>query len=156
MKITATQEQFNSILAALYACHVRPYGDESGDPTRNAQRNTSGRTHYYDADTLKYHHSRVRSSSHEVSGLLFCAVCSDSLDMHNTKRGFRYVVHDVFGTCISRQGLDGVFSTSKACRKAMESLEIDLLTHYRQAIASQFKYAAEKAAEFETALNLIS
>lgn len=156
MKLKATQEQINSILAALQACHIRPYGDESCDPTFNAQRNTSGRTHYYDSDTLRFHHSRVISSGHEASGLLFCSVCSDALDMHNTRRGFRYVVHDVFGTCISRPELDGAFKTSKACQKALDALEIDLWAHYREAIASQLKYAAEQAAEFETALNLIS
>src|ERR1039457_2523561 len=101
MKTNITNEQIEAIKKALAVIHVRTFDCKSCDPKYNAQRNLSGITHYVDDDTLKSHHSRVISAGHSHGGLVFNITTSDALDMHNTKRGFRRVVHDVFGTCIS-------------------------------------------------------
>ncbi|KAH2035914.1 hypothetical protein KXW51_006159, partial [Aspergillus fumigatus] len=71
---------------------------ESHDPKTNAQRNLCGRTHYVDDDNLRFHKSRVISARVVDNGLLFAIVTSDALDFENRKRGFRYVIFDVFGT----------------------------------------------------------
>lgn len=95
------------------------YRSESSYPKVNAQRNLCGRTHYVDDDTLRWHHSRVLSARHTDGGLLFAIVCSDALDMHNTKRGYRYVIFDVFGNTVERPTLKEAFSSSRQAEKAM-------------------------------------
>jgi hypothetical protein len=165
MKIKNSPEQIAAIVAALKPLHVKLFCHESGNPKYNAQRNLSGRTHYVDDDTLRWHHSRVLGSSHEAQGLLFCLTTSDALDMHNTKRGYRGVVFDVFGTTVYRPDLEHAFTTTKAAQKARSEAEIDLVAHYRQAIANKLEsakrevenilksYVALDAAEFQQPVN---
>lgn len=95
------------------------FKEQSDNPKINAQRNLCGRTHYVDDDTLKFHHSRVMSARVVNRGLLFAITTSDSLDYQNTKRGFRYVVFDIFGTVIARVELEQAYRTNKQAVKAM-------------------------------------
>jgi len=95
------------------------YRHESTNPKWNAQLNLAGRTHYVDDETLKFHKSRVLSARHTDQGLLFAIVTSDALDWQGTKRGFRYVIFDLFGTVVGRVELDQAFTTSAAAAKAM-------------------------------------
>jgi hypothetical protein len=81
------------------------YYSESRYPKVNAQKNLAGRTHYVDDDTLKYHKSRVMSAHALEHGLLFGIVTADALNAENTKRGFRYVVFDVFGHVVARASI---------------------------------------------------
>ena len=97
------------------------YRNESSDPKNNAQRNLCGRTHYVDDDTLHFHKSRVISARHTDGGLLFAIVTSDALDMNNSRRGFRYVIFDLFGTVLSRCNLEHATRTSEQATKAMWS-----------------------------------
>jgi hypothetical protein len=94
------------------------YRNESSDPKSNAQRNLSGRTHYVDDDTLRFHKSRVISARHTDGGLLFAIVTSDAKDYENRSRGFRFVVFDLFGAVIDRK-IDAWFRTSEQATKAM-------------------------------------
>lgn len=155
MKTKTTPEQIAAILEALQAMRVRPFQCESCDPKYNAQKNCSGRTYYFTDDTLRFHKSRVLSSNHDFGGLLFKAICSDALDSENRKRGFRYVVHDVFGTCLSRPKLEEAVSSHKTAANQLDALEIDLVTHYREAIERERRYAADKVADCDKALALI-
>lgn len=97
------------------------YRNESSYPKVNAQRNLCGRTHYVDDDTLRFHKSRILSTHITDNGLLFALVESMSLDMNHTKRGYRYVIFDVFGTVVdgTRVELKDAFKSSKAATKAM-------------------------------------
>ena len=95
------------------------YRSESSNPKWNAQRNLSGRTHYVDDDTLRFHKSRVLSSRNTDQGLLFAIVTSDALDMHNTKRGYRYAIFDLFGNVLDRPKLEDAFRTSQKATDAM-------------------------------------
>ena len=155
MKTTTTTEQIKTIIAALAKLHVMPFGCKSSYPKYNAQRNLNGKTHYVEDDTLRFHKSRISSSREIHGGLLFRVTMSDSLDMNNTKRGFRTCVFDLFGTCVSRPELQDAFKTCQKALAASDALEIDLLAHYQAALKSQLKYAAEKAAEIETAVNMV-
>ena len=105
-------------------------------PVYNAQRNLSGRTHYVDPDTLRYHKSRVVFAKASSDGLLFYLVESCALDYENTRRGFRYVIFDVFGTVIERPSLEESYRTEKRALKAMWATldKIDNLAHTREAI----------------------
>ena len=119
------------------------YRNESSNAKYNAQRNLSGRTHYVDDDTLRFHHSRVLSSYITDGGLLFALI---EIDMNNTKRGYRYAIFDVFGTVIDRKNLDDSWATSKAATKAMwEALNaIDAKAHTLKAIEEQARQHARE------------
>ena len=126
------------------------YRNESSNPKWNAQRNLSGRTHYVDDDTLRFHKSRVLSARHTDDGLLFAIVTSDALDMHNTKRGFRYVIFDVFGNTLDRPKLEDAFRSSEKATQAMwDALNaIDAKAVTLAANQRQIDYASKEAADF--------
>lgn len=156
MKTTTTDEEIKAIIAALAKLHLRPFGYESGDSKYNAQRNLRGKTHYVDDETLRWHKSRVCSAGHLHGGLLFRITTSDALDMNNTRRGFRVVVFDVFGTTIYRPKLEEAFSTSQAAFKASEKQEIDLVKHYEEAIANELKRKEDDIRNHREALAVLS
>lgn len=100
---------------------MSPYRRESEYPKWNAQRNLSGRTHYVDDDTLRWHKSRILRTVITDGGLIFALIESVALDMNNRKRGFRPVIFDVFGYVIERTKLDESYKTRKQAEKAMWS-----------------------------------
>lgn len=95
------------------------FRNESSDPKCNAQRNLCGRTHYVDDDTLRFHKSRVLSARVVDNGLLFAIITSDAVDPDGRKRGFRYVIFNVFGDVLARTKLEEVFRSSDKASKAM-------------------------------------
>jgi hypothetical protein len=95
------------------------YKNEASDPKLNAQRNLMGRTHFVDPDTLRFHKSRVIACHITDGGLLFALITSDALDWHNTKRGFRYTVFDLFGTVVASVKLEDAYKTRAQAFKAM-------------------------------------
>ncbi len=97
----------------LYKSTWRP------SPKLEAQEHLNGRTHYVDDATLRWHKSRVLNCDITRDGLLCWIITSDALDMDNTRRGFRYVVFDVFGNVVSRNDIEDAYKTSKAARKAL-------------------------------------
>lgn len=115
------------------------YSNRYSKPLANAQDNLMGRTHYVDTKTLRYHGSRIVNASPSAGGLLFTIIESCALDHDNTRRGFRYVIFDLFGTVISRPDLDHCFATSKRARQAMyDVLEgIDVAAHTLHSIDQQ-------------------
>jgi hypothetical protein len=98
---------------------MRLFRNESSHAKVNAQRNLCGRTHYVDDDTLRWHKSRVLAARVIDKGLLLAITTSDALNMDNTKRGFRYVIFDVFGTVLARPELKESFKRREQCDKAM-------------------------------------
>lgn len=125
------------------------YKTQSSDELCNAQRNLTGRTHYVDQDTLRFHKSRILRTAIVDKGLLFCLIESCALDMHNTRRGFRYVVFDVFGSTISSPSLEDCYSSKKAAEKAMwEAVnKIDAKLVTMEAIDRAEQYAMREYAE---------
>jgi hypothetical protein len=95
------------------------FTNESDYPLVNAQRNLMGRTHYVDPDTLRFHKSKVLACKITDNGLLCAIVTSDSMDYQNTKRGFRYAIFDIFGTCLGRPDLADSYKTKAQATKAM-------------------------------------
>lgn len=73
--------------------------------------------------------------------------------MNNTKRGFRVVVFDVFGTCISRPKLEEASSTRKAAEAKADAEQIDLIGHYRTAIQTRQDAARRQIDEGNKALD---
>ncbi|WP_407156325.1 hypothetical protein [Bradyrhizobium sp. STM 3557] len=121
---------------------------KSSDAKANAQRNLQGRTHYVDDDTLRFHKSRVISARHTDGGLLFAIVTSDSLNFENTKRGFRYVIFDIFGCVIDRTTIEDAFRRSEQATKAMwDALNvIDAKAHTLAAIEKRRTRVLEELA----------
>lgn len=149
-------ESASAIAAALSQMGVRLFQLESGDATTNAERNLAGRSYYYSADTRRFHKSKVLGSSHDAGGLLFSAICSDAADMHGTRRVFRRIWHDVFGTTISREKLEDAATTRRGAEKLDDAKEFDLLAHYRAAIAKRVQETESAAAKTKTAQATIS
>ena len=156
MKTTTTLEQMQAIGRALQRIHIRPFRCESSDPKYNAQRNLSGKTHYVDDDTLRFHKSRVLGTCIIHNGLLLRVTCSDSLDARNTKRGYRCAVFDVFGHCVSRPKLEDAYSTKQAAINASEKEEIDLVAHYQKAIETKREHAQSEILDCNEALGMFA
>lgn len=152
MKTTTTPETIAAIVTALSKIHVQTFEDKSSDPKRDAQRNLAGKTHYVDDDTLRWHKSRVLSSEVLCGGLLLRIITSDALDMNNTRRGYRAVVFDLFGTTIERPNLDEASATKRTALKRSEAQEIDLAAHYRTAMESELRHRQQEARELQEAL----
>ncbi len=95
------------------------YENKSYVPVINAQNNLMGRTHYVDPDTLKFHKVKLVESNVHDNGLLFSIIESVALDWGNTKRGFRYVVFDLFGHVVSRVPLEACVKTRAQAHKAL-------------------------------------
>jgi hypothetical protein len=128
-------------------------------PKFNAQRNLMGRTHYVDDDTLRWHKSRILSARCTDGGLLFAIVTSDALDMNNTRRGYRYVIFDLFGTVLARPALEESFRTSAKAEKEMWKAlnRIDAGNHTRAAAkTSLVHYTAEMQRLCETVDSLVA
>jgi hypothetical protein len=134
------------------------YRNESSYPKNNAQANLCGRTHYVDDGTLKFHHSRVLSSHVVDHGLLFAIVTSDALDMDNTKRGYRYVIFDIFGNVVGRTLLEDAYSTSRAATKAMWTMlnNIDAKAHTLNATEGWLRACESEAVQVHSIVNALA
>ena len=126
----------------------KPVSQRSQRPTNErATQSRRAARHYVDDDTLRFHKSRVDlAPRHTDGGLLFAIVTSDALNYENARRGYRYVIFDVFGTVISRCTLEDAWSKRDKCERAMwAALEaIDAKAHTVDAIAkARTSYAAE-------------
>lgn len=99
---------------------MRLFETKSSYEKPNAQQNLSGRTHYVDDDTLRFHHARILRAGHVCGGLLFYIVESTAMDPDNRRRGYRGVVFDLFGTVVNaRAKLEDCCTTRKAAERIM-------------------------------------
>ena len=157
MQTNTTPEQIKAILKALEEIHVRPFTCKSCDPKTDAQRNLEGLTYYVGDSTLRFHHSRVNSCFTVADGLLLVIGTSDAMDMHNTRRGHRYVAFDVFRNSLLRPELEAAKPSDKAARKVFEAdlLTVNLASHYRSALARQLSESRNRCNELERACGMI-
>jgi hypothetical protein len=118
------------------------FSEKSSDTKYNAQRNLEGRTHYVDDDSLRFHKSRILSTHVGSNGLIFALIESYAADYQNTRRLFRPVVFDIFGTVISRVELEEGYKSKEAARKKLDEIlnSIDAQDHTLKAIDKQQKY----------------
>jgi len=136
---------------------VNLYCTKSSYPKLNAQRNLQGRTHYVDDDTLRYHKSRVLSARVADNGLLFAITTSDALDPDNSRRGFRYVIFDIFGTVLERPKLEDAFRTHAQALKAMWKTlnQINAKAHTIEAIHKHQAALLREMAQLELQVDAI-
>lgn len=122
------------------------YSDLASAPKTNAQRNLSGRTHYVDDQTLRWHKARILSSQCVCNGLLFALIESVATVHDGSKRGFRFVIFDLFGNTVIRQPLNDCWrsraSASRAMWRALNDVDAILITEI--AIKQEEKYNADQ------------
>ena len=150
-----TKKENNDIAAIINRMtRLSLYCNKSSYALDNAQLNLEGRTHFASDSSLKYFGSRINSAHETASGLLFYIIESSFLDFNKTKRGFRYVIFDIFGDCVARLDIEAAFKTSEQGIKAMyiELNNFDVAAHYMQAIESQAKRAEREAKEYRETL----
>jgi hypothetical protein len=136
-----------AIKQALTEANARPFQSRYfSKPKHEAQDALAGRTHYVDDSTLRYFHARITDASPIMDGLFFKIMESSSKDMHNTARGFRVVVFDVFGETVYRPSIDDMKSTSAAAYKAyVKNFAIDPAAHYAQKLQGRAHALAREA-----------
>ena len=141
--------------------HFSTFRCESADPTANAERNLSGRTHYADPDTRRYFRSRIVASGVECGGLLFCIVESMPMRHREDKRGFRYRVFDICGGVVDGKGItdpDCFHRTRKGAERALREALRDIdgiaatraaLDSYAEWITGRIESARQRVDELE-------
>ena len=114
----------------------REYSD---NPTISAQKNLEGRTYYVEPQNLKHHGSRVLSALPVSDGAFFKIIETISIDYEQTKRGYRAVVFDLFGTIIYHPDLENTHASKEKADKAFYAWfdTFDEIGHYQKAIAEK-------------------
>lgn len=155
MKINASPEAVAKIAAA-----VRPLAPlfecKSCDPKYNAQRNLEGRSYFVCDENLRFHKSKVLSSRAFADGLLFKVTESSSLDWHNTKRGVRVHVFDVFGTHVWGPDLGDAKPRREQADRLFDEAEFDLLAHYKAALESKLFWIKDSEEKTQAALSALA
>jgi hypothetical protein len=120
-------------------------------PVLNAQDALTGITHYCDAGTLRFHHSRIVGASVVSCGAFFKVTETCAQDYQNTRRGYRVVLFDMTGSAVYRPSLDELTRTREQADKAFYSWfdQFDELAHYRDKI----NHKADKLARQIAVLN---
>jgi hypothetical protein len=131
------------LLSELLTSEALPklYKNEWSMPKVNAQENLEGRTHYVEPSTLRFFNSRIVSALPVSNGAFYKVIESLSLNHNNTKRGFRAVLFDIFGTVVYRPDLDQCFTSKEKADKGFfwwfETF--NEYEHYQQAIIAKLK-----------------
>jgi hypothetical protein len=126
------------------------------DAKTNAQRNLTGRTHYVDPDTLRFFHSRLIHAEIHAEGLLFVLIESTAEDMRNTKRGFRFVAFDLFGTVLNDRKDTAHKTSDKARHAAADWLDaFNVADHYRDTFRQRAERLQREAADMLMAADAI-
>jgi hypothetical protein len=124
-------------LAALNTNGTRLFRCESCDPESDAQRNLSGRTHYADANTLKYFKTRILNAGRAGNDLVFWLV--ESVNSRPDHGGYnkRAVAFDVFGAVITER--DQWHRTTDQAEKALAAFlsMFDAAAHTRDELQAR-------------------
>lgn len=130
---------------------------DNKNKTVKAQQALNGRTHYVEPSSLKFHRSRILSALPVTGGAFYKIIESTSLDYDHTKRGFRAVVFDLFGTVVYRPDLEECFSdkvkADKAFYKWFETFNEE--EHYHRAITDKLKELKEEQTQIAEVLQEI-
>ena len=119
-KTAANIKKAERIGKALNALCVGLYKHESSYTLPDAQRNLERRTHYVDADTLRFFKARINRAwmperSTAAEGLLYAVCESLGYKPEDPRTNKRVTCFDVFGTVIHQTGF---FRTSDNAEKA--------------------------------------
>lgn len=117
------------------------YKNEWTNPKANAQKNLEGRTHYVEPSTLRFFNSRIVSALPVSNGSFFKVIELVSLNHNNTKRGFRAVLFDIFGTVVYRPALEECFTSKEKADSGFYWWfeTFNEYKHYQQALDGKLK-----------------
>ena len=123
-------------------------------PKYEAQENLSGITHYCEDSTLKFFKAKILKAKPIFDGAMFMLLESTSLNMENTKRGFRVTVFDVLGSVVCQTYLENAFKTSKEALKAHEGWKqsFDLEGYYKKRLEDEARRLKQEADRIEQAI----
>lgn len=150
--------QIADILRSVYA--VRLYDDTGGSygaAKTFAQRQLSGRTHFADDDSLRYFHSRIVKARVTENGVFFWLIECGALAFENKRRGYRYALFDVFGTCVARPEIADARPTKVGAEKAFLAFynAFDGRMYYRKALDERAQRMEREAADSRAAARLL-
>ena len=91
---------------ALRCAGFNTFDLEGRTAIARAQYALSGRTHYCEPASLRWHKARINHAQLLSMGAFFLIVESCSIDFENSKRVNRAVCFDIFGTVVYRPDLD--------------------------------------------------
>ena len=140
------------LVNALQRAGLSTYDDRGQNPTTRAQAALSGRTHYVDPETLRFHKGRITGAQRISMGAFFLIVESCAVDYENTRRTFRAVCFDIFGKIVYRPDLDSG-STSNATATAAFYTFWDNFNE-AEYYAEELKSRARRASEAEVIFNV--
>jgi len=103
---------------ALRCAGFSTFEIEGRTATARAQYALSGRTHYADPATMRWHKARINHAQLLSMGAFFLIVESCAADYENTRRTFRAVCFDIFGRVVYRPDLDSGSSSTQAATTA--------------------------------------
>ena len=144
-----------NVINALNKANIQTFNNRYySSPKLIAQDCLSRITHYVDNSTLRFFKAKILKAKPVFDGALFMILESSSMDMNNTKRGFRCVVFDVFGESIYRANLEDMYSTSKAAMNAYQEWanSFDLDAYYTNKIAREVSNHKKQVELLEEAL----
>jgi hypothetical protein len=129
----------NILVNALQRAGLNTYDDRGSDPTLRAQDALSGRTHYCEPATLRWHKARITSARRISMGAFFMLIESCAADYENTRRVFRAVCFDIFGTVVYRPDLDESSTSTQAAAVAFAKFwnEFDEAAYYQEELKSR-------------------
>jgi hypothetical protein len=142
---TTKKTNLGRITEALYIQGVSLYTCKSCYLKNDAPQNLQGRTHYVDADTLKYFGARILNAGRSENGLLYWIVESVSSRPNNSGYTRRAVIFDVFGEVLAdRDNWHKV--TEKAVDEALQFVRsFDAVKHTAQKLQERAKRDIETA-----------
>lgn len=98
---------------------INLFRNDYDNPRANAQCNLSGRTHYADDGTLRYHSARILHAEATADRLLFAIV--ESVAGADKGRAYQFVIFDLFGTVLASTG-EQPLPTKKAAINALRDV----------------------------------
>ena len=139
--------------AIAYTLRAELYTSRRSHPASNAQNNLTGRTHYVDPGSLRFHKSRILSAQPILSGAFFLIIESCALDYDNTRRGVRAVLFDLMGKTVYRPSLEECRRTrDQACRDFEAWIgSFDPIAHYRALMLEQAERLFRQGIDLRTA-----
>lgn len=144
----------NILVNALQCAGLSTYDDRGSSPTARAQDALSGRTHYVEPSSLRYHFARITSARRISMGAFFLIVESCAADYLNTRRVFRAVCFDIFGATVYRPDLDESSTSTQAAKDAFYKFwnEFNQVAYYQEELKSRTARAQNAEIVFNQAL----
>jgi len=146
------------LVNALQRAGLNTYDDRGSDPTLRAQDALSGRTHYVEPATLRWHKARITSARRISMGAFFMLVESCAADYENTLRVFRAVCFDIFGTVVYRPDLDESSTSTATATTAFYKFwnEFNEVAYYREVLHARTRQTIQAEIVFNQTLEKVA